>query len=171
MKKTTLSTTRIETPLGTMIAAATDRGVCMLEYADSRHLEPESRQLAAAFGVAPAEGESRLLDTLRRQLDEYFAGERREFDIPLDPVGTPFQKEVWEALRRIPYGRTITYGEQAAIIGRPRAVRAVAGANGRNKISIVLPCHRVIGTDGSLTGYGGGVERKKKLLELEGRQF
>jgi AraC family transcriptional regulator of adaptative response/methylated-DNA-[protein]-cysteine methyltransferase len=171
MEKPTLHTTRIETPLGTMIAAATGRGVCMLEYADSRHLESESRQLAAAFGVAPAEGKNPHLDTLCRQLDEYFAGERREFDIPLDPVGTPFQKEVWEALRRIPYGRTITYGRQAAIIGRPSATRAVANANGRNKISIVLPCHRVIGADGSLTGYGGGMERKKKLLELEGRQF
>ena len=150
-----------------MTAAATDRGLCMLEYADSKHLEPELRQLSVAFGGEPTEGEHRLLDALREQLEEYFRGERRDFDIPLDPVGTLFQKEVWEALRSIPYGGTVTYGEQAALIGRPRAVRAVAGANGRNKISIILPCHRVIGADGSLTGYGGGIGRKKKLLELE----
>ena len=170
MGKQTVIITRIATPLGEMTAAATDRGVCMLEYADSRHFEPELKQLAAALGAEPTEGEHCLLDALRAQLEEYFEGTRRDFDIPLDPVGTPFQKEVWEALRRIPYGGTITYGEQAALIGRPSAVRAVAGANGRNKISIVLPCHRVIGADGSLTGYGGGIERKKKLLALEQRK-
>jgi AraC family transcriptional regulator of adaptative response/methylated-DNA-[protein]-cysteine methyltransferase len=159
----------IDTPLGTMIAAATERGVCMLEYADSKHLEPELKQLSAAFGVQPAAGDNPHLDALKRQLEEYFAGTRRDFDVPLDTVGTPFQKKVWEALRTIPYGITVTYGEQAARIGRPRSVRAVANANGRNKISILLPCHRVIGSDGTLTGYGGGIERKRKLLELERR--
>ena len=167
MNKHGVDLTCIDTPLGEMTAAATDRGICMLEYTDSKHLEPELKQLSAAFGAPETQRSNPHLDTLRRQLEEYFRGVRREFDIPLDPVGTPFQKQVWEALRTIPYGGTITYGDQAALIGRPSAVRAVANANGRNKISIILPCHRVIGADGSLTGYGGGMERKKKLLALE----
>jgi methylated-DNA-[protein]-cysteine S-methyltransferase len=103
----------------------------------------------------------------REQLAEYFAGERRDFDLPLAPEGTPFQQRVWSALRDIPYGETRSYGELAEQIGRPGAARAVGLANGRNPISIVVPCHRVIGSDGSLTGYGGGVERKRQLLELE----
>jgi methylated-DNA-[protein]-cysteine S-methyltransferase len=103
----------------------------------------------------------------REQLDEYFAGERRDFDLPLAPEGTPFQQRVWSALGEIPYGETRTYGEIAEQIGRPRAARAVGLANGRNPISIIVPCHRVIGSDRSLTGYGAGVERKRQLLELE----
>jgi methylated-DNA-[protein]-cysteine S-methyltransferase len=103
----------------------------------------------------------------RRQLEEYFAGERREFFLPLEPAGTDFQQPVWQALRTIPYGETISYGELASRIGNPRAVRAVGLANGRNPLSIVVPCHRVIGADGSLTGYGGGLERKRFLLALE----
>lgn len=102
-----------------------------------------------------------------RQLDEYFAKERKEFDLPLMFVGTGFQKSVWNALLSIPYGKTESYGALAARLGRPTAVRAVAGANGANAISIIVPCHRVIGSDHSLTGYGGGIEAKKYLLELE----
>jgi len=104
---------------------------------------------------------------VRDQLDEYFAGERTGFDVPLAPRGTAFQLRVWEELRRIPYGETISYGELARRIGRPTAVRAVGASNGRNPISILVPCHRVIGADGSLTGYGGGLDRKRFLLELE----
>ena len=104
---------------------------------------------------------------LREQLQQYFAGERTDFDLPLAPVGTPFQEEVWRALREIPYGETASYGELAARIGRPSAARAVGMANGSNPISIVLPCHRVIGASGNLTGYAGGVERKRFLLDLE----
>ncbi len=171
MTRRAFDVAEIETPIGTMIAATTDRGVCMLEFADSRHLASEMAQLAAEFGSEPlyhgTPPPGSLLDDLARQLDEYFSGRRREFDIALELVGTEFQKRVWEGLRRIPYGHTVSYGEQAAALGRPTAVRAVAGANGRNKISIVLPCHRVIGADGSLTGYGGGVERKKALINYE----
>jgi methylated-DNA-[protein]-cysteine S-methyltransferase len=101
------------------------------------------------------------------QLDAYFAGELTEFELPLAPAGTPFQRAVWEALRAIPYGETVSYGELARAIGRPTAVRAVGAANGRNPISIVVPCHRVIGAGGALTGYGGGLERKRYLLALE----
>lgn len=102
------------------------------------------------------------------QLDAYFAGTLKTFDLPVAPQGTPFQQRVWEALQAIPYGATRSYGDLAAAIGQPSAVRAVGAANGRNPISIVIPCHRVIGADGSLTGYGGGLPRKRRLLELEG---
>jgi methylated-DNA-[protein]-cysteine S-methyltransferase len=102
------------------------------------------------------------------QLAEYFAGSRRSFTLPLDLGGTPFQRSVWEALRAIPYGETTTYAQLAAAIGRPRAVRAVAAAVGRTPVPIIVPCHRVVGSDGSLTGYRGGLERKRALLELEG---
>ena len=103
----------------------------------------------------------------RRQLEEYFAGERQEFSLTLETDGTDFQRRVWEALRGIPFGATVSYGDIARRIGNPRAVRAVGLANGRNPISIIVPCHRVIGADGSLTGYGGGLERKRFLLALE----
>jgi methylated-DNA-[protein]-cysteine S-methyltransferase len=102
------------------------------------------------------------------QLRSYFAGELREFDLPLDPHGTPFQRRVWAALREIPYGSTISYAELAAAVGRPGAARAVGAANGRNPIAVVIPCHRVIGASGALTGYGGGLGRKRLLLDLEG---
>ncbi len=108
-----------------------------------------------------------MVDAATRQLREYFAGERREFELPLDPRGSEFQKRVWSALRNIPYGTTISYGELAHRVGQPTAARAVGAANGRNPIPIVIPCHRVIGKDGSLTGFGGGLPLKERLLELE----
>jgi methylated-DNA-[protein]-cysteine S-methyltransferase len=114
--------------------------------------------------VEPDEGR---LDDVRRQLDEYFAGERTEFDVELRPTGTPFQLEVWEALREVGYGQTASYVDIARRIGRPAASRAVGAANGRNPISIIVPCHRVIGSTGKLVGYGWGVERKQWLLDLE----
>ncbi len=103
------------------------------------------------------------------QLEEYFAGSRTEFELPLAPAGTAFQRDAWTALRAIPYGATRSYAEQAAALGRPRAIRAVGAANGRNPIAIVVPCHRVVGSRGALTGYGGGVERKEWLLGHERR--
>ncbi len=105
--------------------------------------------------------------TRRRQLEEYFAGDRTTFDIPLAAEGAPFEREVWHALEEIPYGETVSYGEIARRVGQPTAARAVGTANGRNPIAVIVPCHRVIGADGSLTGYGGGLERKRLLLELE----
>ena len=110
-----------------------------------------------------------VLDRAVAQLQEYFAGERTEFDLPLQPDGTPFQLRVWEALRTIPYAETISYRQLAILVGNPSASRAVGLANGRNPISLVVPCHRVIGADGSLTGYGGGLDRKRTLLDLERR--
>ncbi len=159
--------TRIETELGTMIAGATDKGICMFEFDDYKLIDLELKQLETTLKAPLVQGDSPYFDLLRTQLAEYFKGERREFDIPLDLVGTDFQKKVWLGLLQIPYGRTTTYARQSELLGMPSAVRAVANANGKNKISILLPCHRVIGADGTLTGYGGGIWRKKKLLELE----
>lgn len=123
------------------------------------------------FGRRSLEGEeglTALLERASRQLEEYFAGKRKQFDLPLSLWGTEFQRQVWAALRDIPYGETRSYGQIAQAVGRPKAVRAVGMANHRNPISIIVPCHRVVGADGSLTGYGGGLENKKFLLALEG---
>lgn len=124
---------------------------------------------AHARGEAVGPGDEPILDAAAAQLDAYFAGELTEFELPLTLDGTGFQRTVWSALRDIPYGKTISYGELARRIGQPSASRAVGLANGRNPVSIVVPCHRVIGADGSLTGYGGGMERKRFLLGLEQR--
>ena len=113
------------------------------------------------------EGRTAMLDQAVAQLEEYFAGTRREFDLPLDPLGTPFQQSAWIVLRSIPYGRTMSYGEQARRLGDPNKARAVGAANGRNPLSIVVPCHRVIGSTGHLTGFGGGLEAKSWLLDHE----
>jgi AraC family transcriptional regulator of adaptative response/methylated-DNA-[protein]-cysteine methyltransferase len=165
--KRIVNITHIETDLGVMMAGATDKGICMLEFADCKLLELELRQLISIFKAPLVLGDNPHFNTLRNQLDEYFKGERRNFDISLDLAGTEFQKQVWLSLLKIPYGCTTNYAKQAELLGKPSAVRAVANANGKNKISIILPCHRVIGADGSLTGYGGGIWRKKKLLEFE----
>ena len=157
-----------ETPLGEMLALVSGSGLCLLEFSErTRGLDREIAQVQAARGGPAEPGESALTRQLGCELAGYFAGERQTFDVPLDLVGTPFQQEVWRALLTIPYGRTRSYAEQARQVGRPTAMRAVAAANGANKISIVVPCHRVIGSDGSLTGYGGGVPRKHWLLALE----
>ncbi|HIR73176.1 MAG TPA: methylated-DNA--[protein]-cysteine S-methyltransferase [Candidatus Coprenecus pullicola] len=133
-----------------------------------RILKVESEDCGQISGDTPGQSAfpEILLRTVR-ELDEYFRGERKEFDIPLLLAGSEFQKRVWQQLRHIPYGQTVSYGELAAAIGAPKSVRAVANANGANAISIILPCHRVIGSDGSLTGYGGGIDTKRYLLELE----
>lgn len=159
----------IETPIGPMLAAATESHLVLLEY---KHRKTVDAQVARVQRAVPGDyvgGSSPILDRVRTQLDEYFREQRREFDLPLLTPGTPFQERVWSTLRRIPYGETTSYSRVASTIGRPAAVRAVARANGDNRIAIVIPCHRVIGSDGSLTGYGGGLWRKKKLLELEAR--
>ncbi|HSC27932.1 MAG TPA: methylated-DNA--[protein]-cysteine S-methyltransferase [Vicinamibacterales bacterium] len=152
--------THVESPVGTLLLAASDDGLCAVEFHASRHLVP--RRGAWRDGGHP------LLDAARSQLREYFDGRRRSFDLPLAPEGTAFQRQVWLALGTIPYGRTISYTELAARVGRPTATRAVGAANGRNPLPIVLPCHRVIGANGSLTGFGGGLPVKRFLLELEG---
>jgi AraC family transcriptional regulator of adaptative response/methylated-DNA-[protein]-cysteine methyltransferase len=159
--------TRIPTPLGPMVAAADDDGVCFLEFADRRALSAQIRRLNRRAPSVFVPGPNPVLERLATELEEYFAGVRHRFDVPVHPRGTAFQERVWEALREIPAGETRSYSEVARAIGRPRSVRAVARANGANPISILVPCHRVIGADGSLTGYGGGLWRKQRLLDLE----
>jgi len=158
---------RIETPVGTMYAAAVEDGICMLEFTDRKMLETEFKDLAKALNGTIVLGENPHFQTLEKELSEYFTGERTRFSVPLSPVGTAFQKSVWKALMEIPYGETWTYRKQSEFLGDAKKVRAVANANGMNKISIIIPCHRVIGSNGTLTGYGGGIWRKQKLLELE----
>lgn len=158
----------IESALGPLVAGAVDGGICLLEFTDRRMLEAQAETLRSRFGLGAAPSPHPLLARLEEELGEYFAGERRDFDLPLVEPGTPFQERVWASLRRIPYGETRSYSELARDIGDPAAVRAVAQANGRNRIAILVPCHRVIGADGGLGGYGGGVWRKKRLLEIEG---
>ncbi len=148
----------LESPVGELLASADAAGqVTGLHFLDGRTPARDAGWVRDERALAP----------LRRQLEEYFAGERREFELELAPSGSPFQLEVWRALRAIPYGETASYGEIAAEVGQPGAARAVGGANNRNPIAIVIPCHRVIGASGSLTGYGGGLPRKQQLLALE----
>lgn len=158
---------RIETPIGTMYAAAVEEGICMLEFTDRKMLETEFKDLAKSLNATIVQGENPHFKTLEKELAEYFTGNRTEFTVPLSPVGTEFQKSVWKVLLKIPYGETWNYKKQSEVLGDVKKVRAVANANGMNKISILIPCHRVIGSNGTLTGYGGGIWRKQKLLELE----
>lgn len=156
---------KIETPLGWMVACAIEEGICLLEFADGKHLEMEA--LAQQFKATVIQCDSPYFEQLDRELKEYFRGTRQIFELPLVTPGTDFQNEVWAALCQIPYGQTRSYKQQAAAMNKPESIRAIASANGRNRIAILIPCHRVIGTDGTLTGYAGGLWRKKYLLELE----
>lgn len=157
----------IESPIGPMLAAANDDGVALLEFADRRALKSQIATLRRHFPGPVVPGAHDHLDELAAELDEYFAGRRRAFDVKLARKGTPFQETVWERLAAIPSGETRSYADIAREVGRPSAVRAVARANGDNRLAILVPCHRVIGSDGSATGYGGGVWRKEWLLAHE----
>ena len=148
----------VESPLGRIRLVGRDEVLTGLYLADHGHCPPAG----ARWSV-----DDQAFEMARQQLEEYFSGTRREFSVPLDLEGSPFQVEVWTALRAIPYGETVSYADIARAVGRPAAVRAVGAANGRNPISIIVPCHRVIGADGSLTGYGWGVDRKAWLLAHE----
>ncbi|HEX2849109.1 MAG TPA: methylated-DNA--[protein]-cysteine S-methyltransferase [Acidimicrobiales bacterium] len=155
----------VDSPLGTLLLVSDGRALVGLYVADHEKARPvEPAWLKAG------EGDDAVLDVAARELREYFAGDREAFDVPVRFEGTEFQASVWRALRDIPFGETISYGELARRIGRPRAVRAVGLANGRNPVSVIVPCHRVIGADGSLTGYGWGTDRKLWLLEHERRR-
>ena len=152
----------MESPVGDLLIAADEAAVTMIGFREGRH---PGRVAEGWWRGGP------LVTEARRQLGEYFEGRRRGFDLPLAPSGTPFQLRAWKALQDIPYGATRSYGEQARAMGQPRAVRAVGAANGRNPIAIVVPCHRVIGGNGGLTGYGGGLDVKRFLIELEQGQI
>jgi methylated-DNA-[protein]-cysteine S-methyltransferase len=152
----TATYTTVPSPLGELLLTAEGGQLTGLFMPAEKHAPP-----------AGAVRDDAVFAPVRRQLDEYFAGERSSFDVLVAPVGTPFQQRVWEELQRIGYGETVTYAELAARIGRPTAIRAAGAANGANPISILIPCHRVIGSDGTLTGYGGGLEAKRYLLDHE----
>lgn len=166
-EKHVIDFTRIETDLGTMVACATDKVVCLLEFSDRKGLETELKQLSKYHNANVVQGQNKYFEQLKEELDAYFEGRLKEFKVPLDISGTDFQKQVWQALVEIPYGTTSSYLRQAEVLGKPSSVRAVANANGMNKIAIIIPCHRVVGSDGSLTGYAGGLWRKRKLIDLE----
>jgi AraC family transcriptional regulator of adaptative response/methylated-DNA-[protein]-cysteine methyltransferase len=160
--------TRIPTPLGPMVIGATETALCLLEFADRSMLETQLKRIRKVLGAVVVPGETAITRLAAEEIDAYFDGSLREFSVPLELSGTDFQRQVWQELETIPFGVTRSYREQAQRINRPSAVRAVAGANGDNRISIIIPCHRVIGADGTLTGYGGGLWRKHWLLEHEG---
>jgi AraC family transcriptional regulator of adaptative response/methylated-DNA-[protein]-cysteine methyltransferase len=150
-----------------MVAMASEAGVCVLEFLNGRTVPAVARTFARRHAAAPVSGTNAHLERLRAELDAYFRGKLERFESALDLRGTPFQKTVWKRLAQTPYGATITYAQLAARAGRPSAVRAAGHANGRNPVSIAVPCHRVVGTDGTLHGYGGGLWRKRWLLEFE----
>jgi O-6-methylguanine DNA methyltransferase len=167
-----LHTTNIDSPIGPLFLAASSQGLVALEF-DARlpgqqSIRPNPRDLREEKKGFQFEPSSRVMQPYLSELEEYFAGKRREFTFPIDLRGTDFQLACWRALLAIPYGETRTYADIARAVGKPNAFRAVGMANNRNPIAIVVPCHRVIASDGSLCGYGGGLDVKRKLLELEG---
>jgi AraC family transcriptional regulator of adaptative response/methylated-DNA-[protein]-cysteine methyltransferase len=161
---------RIATPLGPMLVGATDRALCLLEFVDRRMLPTQVRRIRKRLRAVFVPDRNGIIDVVEREVERYFAGELRAFDAPIALAGTDFQRDVWAELRAIPYGETRSYAELAARLGRPAAVRAVGRANGMNALAIVVPCHRVVGADGKLVGYGGGLWRKQRLLDLEREQ-
>jgi O-6-methylguanine DNA methyltransferase len=163
-----ITTSVIDSPVGPLTAGATDEGICLLEFAGPR-CDMQTDALLKVFDAEIELGEHRLLDQLAGELDEYFAGKRGAFQVPLVIRGTPFQEKVWRELLRVPYGETRSYLDIARRVCTAKACRAVGRANGQNRIAIVIPCHRVVNAGGALGGYGGGLERKRFLLDLERR--
>lgn len=160
MTNQVLYRSNIASPVGQLGLVASDVSLVAV-------LWPEERDGRVKFPDTPVTGSNDILRATADQLGEYFEGQRRSFDLPLELRGTEFQQQVWQALAEIPFGETSSYGKQAAAIGRPRAIRAVGSANGRNPLSIVLPCHRIVGADGKLTGFAGGLDTKRWLLDHE----
>ncbi|SET41025.1 bifunctional transcriptional activator/DNA repair enzyme AdaA [Thalassotalea agarivorans] len=166
-RKNRLLLDRFDTPLGPMFVCASDDGICLLEFVDRRGLENEFKDIQRKLDAVILAGENNHIQQCKQELAQYFAHKRQSFSVALDAPGSEFQQRVWYQLQQIPYGQTRSYQQQAEHIGQPTATRAVANANGHNRIAIIIPCHRVIGKDGSLTGYGGGLARKQWLLNLE----
>ena len=166
-----IATTTIDTPLGLMHAGAIDRGICLLDFADREVLAIQVARLQKTFNAELQHGENSHLRDLKNQLAEYFDKQRERFEVPLVLSGTEFQNKAWKELQNIPYGETRTYKQQAEKVGNPKAVRAVATANANNRIAIIVPCHRVVASNGDLAGYGGGIWRKQFLLDLESRSL
>jgi AraC family transcriptional regulator of adaptative response/methylated-DNA-[protein]-cysteine methyltransferase len=166
-EKNVILINRMTTPLGPMFVCATELGICLLEFTDRRMLETEFKELQKLKHAKILIGENQHIKQAIKEISEYFEGKRKTFEVAIDAPGTDFQKKVWSCLQEIGYGQTATYQQQAERINNSKAVRAVAAANGHNRISIIIPCHRVIGKDGKMTGYGGGIARKKWLIDHE----
>ena len=162
-----ISLQHYDSPCGRLVLASFADRLCLCDWSDNPFAERNRRRIEKYLKATSKTETTSVLEETKRQLDEYFAGKRKAFDIQLCLVGTDFQHKVWNALRSIPYGSTKSYKDIAQCIGKPKAVRAVAGAIGANAISILIPCHRVIGSDHSLTGYAGGLEAKRRLLGME----
>ena len=158
---------RLTTPIGPMFVCATDKGICLLEFTNRIRLEKEFKDLQKLLNAEILAGENKFIVQAKKEVKEYFEGKRKTFEVALHTPGTDFQNSVWNTLTKIPYGQTVSYQEQAIQLQNPKAVRAVASTNGKNRIAIIIPCHRVIGSNGKLTGYAGGIERKKWLIEFE----
>lgn len=157
----------IQTPLGEMFACAVDEGICLLEFTDRKNIEKQFNSLSKTLNAEIVDEDHPHFKKLEEELKEYFESKREKFEVPLFITGTEFQEKVWQLLREIPMGETRSYKQQSEFLGNPKAIRAVGTANGINKIAILIPCHRVIGSNGELVGYAGGIWRKQKLLELE----
>lgn len=166
-KRNIIKTKRYESPCGVLLLGSFGDKLCLCDWQVEKPRNHVNQRLKRILNAEFETGTSEVIEKAVKQLDEFFAGQRQEFDVPMLFVGTDFQKTVWNELLKIPFGKTISYGEMARRIGMPKAVRAVANANGANAMSIFVPCHRVIGSDHSLTGYGGGLDAKRVLLELE----
>lgn len=164
-----ITLTHIDTPLGKMLAGATDDGICLFDFEYRKTMPQIQKRITNHLSDEFQQGEHPHFGLLRSQLDEYFKGDRQVFDLPLVFTGTDFQNRVWHALTQIPFGSTRTYMQQAQVLGDEKAIRAVARANGENCLAIIIPCHRVVGSNGSLTGYAGGLRNKKWLLEHEAK--
>lgn len=158
---------RLSTPIGPMFICATQQGICLLEFVDRRMLETEFQQLQKLLNGTIIFGVNNHIQQARAEIEQYFQGKRKNFTVALHTLGTPFQQSVWACLQTIPFGELYTYKQQAEKLNHPNAVRAVANANGLNRIAIIIPCHRVIGSNGQLTGYSGGLERKQWLINHE----
>jgi O-6-methylguanine DNA methyltransferase len=161
----------VPSPVGQLLLGATSRGVCLLEFHGGHEAPGDFAEAQRRLGAPVVPGRHELLDQLREELEDYFAGRLKKFRVRLDIRGTEFQRAVWTNMLKIPYGQTISYGTLAERVGRPAASRAVGQASGANRIGIVIPCHRVVQSNGMLRGYGGGLWRKQYLLELEGAAF
>ncbi|MEJ2205654.1 MAG: methylated-DNA--[protein]-cysteine S-methyltransferase [Gemmatimonadota bacterium] len=168
-RATVIQVDRVTTPLGPMLLGATDEALCLAEFTDRPRLLRQMERVRDGLDAVLVTGRNDVVEKAADQLGGYFSGRRRRFDVPLAPVGTVFQRAVWDELQRIPFGEVRSYGDVAASLGRPAAVRAVGKANGDNALAVLIPCHRVVGSDGRLVGYGGGLWRKRRLLELEQR--
>ncbi|MGM9739946.1 MAG: methylated-DNA--[protein]-cysteine S-methyltransferase [Candidatus Cryptobacteroides sp.] len=164
----TIKVKKYESPCGILMLGSFGDKLCLCDWQVEKLSGNVNRRLKRSLDAEFEEGTSEVIEKAAEQLNEFFAGQRKEFDVPMLFVGTDFQKTVWKELLNIPFGHTVSYGELARRIGMPKAVRAVANANGANAMSIFAPCHRVIGSDHSLTGYGGGLDAKRALLKLEG---